>query len=98
MSSKNSSNKKSNSFLKSKKLGFILAAIQAIVTAVFIGLVIYVDMVPAKYLIPVIFLLVLFLGYDIFFTVFKEIQIIRKDYSSNHNYNFTGGIILCNES
>ena len=78
MSSKNSSNKKSNSFLKSKKLGFILAAIQAIVTAVFIGLVIYVDMVPAKYLIPVIFLLVLFLGYDIFSQFSKKFRLSER--------------------
>lgn len=78
MSSKNSSNKKSKSFLKSKKLGFILAAIQAIVTAVFIGLVIYVDMVPAKYLIPVIFLLVLFLGYDIFSQFSKKFRLSGK--------------------
>lgn len=78
MSNKNSGKKKKNSFLKSKKFGFILAAIQALVTAVFTGLVVYVNIVPVKYLIPVIFLLVLFLGYDIFSQFSKKFRLSGK--------------------
>ena len=36
-------------FLKSKKLGFILAAVQLVITAMLLGILIYLNMIPAKY-------------------------------------------------
>ena len=69
---------KFTSFLKSKKFGFVLAGIQAAVTALFIGLLIYLNVVPAKYFVPVIFILVLFLGYDILSQFSKKFRTSGK--------------------
>lgn len=77
MSSKNSK-KNSTNFLKSKKLGFILAAIQGIVTIIFAGFLIYLNVVPAKILIPFLFILALFLGYDIFSQFSKKFRTSGK--------------------
>lgn len=71
-------NKKITTILKSKKLGFILSGIQGVVTAVFIGLLIYLNMLPAKYLVPVIFILLLFLGYDVFSQFSKKFRTSGK--------------------
>lgn len=73
-----SQKKNSGGLWKSKKLGFIFAAIQAIVSVVFSGLMIYMNIIPTKYLIPVIFLLVLFLGYDIFSQFSKKFRTSGK--------------------
>ncbi len=70
--------KKSGGLWRSKTLGFFFAAIQAIVTCVFAALLLYLDIVPAKILIPVIFLLVLFLGYDIFSQFSKKFRTSGK--------------------
>lgn len=77
MSSKNSKKNFTN-FLKSKKVGFILAAIQGLVTIIFAGFLIYLNIVPAKILVPVLFILVLFLGYDIFSQFSKKFRISGK--------------------
>lgn len=77
--SNNSAGKnKVTTFLKSKKFGFILAGIQAFITALFIGLLVYLNVVPAKYFVPVIFILILFLGYDILSQFSKKFRTSGK--------------------
>ena len=53
-------------FLKSKKCGYILAAIQFTITVLLLGILIYLNMVPEKYFLILTAILVLLTVYIVF--------------------------------
>ena len=65
-------------FLKSKKLGFILAAVQLVITAMLLGILIYLNMIPAKYFFPVTAVLLLLIIYVIFTQQSKKFRTFGK--------------------
>ena len=65
-------------FLKSKKLGFILAAVQFVITAMLLGILIYLNMIPAKYFFPVTGVLLLLIIYIIFTQHSKKFRTFGK--------------------
>ena len=58
-------------FLKSKLLGFILAAIHLIATVLLLGEILYLNVLPAKFFIPISFVLLLLVAYT-FLTVYSK--------------------------
>jgi len=50
--------------LRSRKIGYVLAFIQLLLTILFIGILIYVNLVPTSYLIGIIVILAFFVIYD----------------------------------
>lgn len=65
-------------FLKSKKLGYILAAIQCFITALLLGILIYLNMIPAKYFFPAIGVLLLLIIYIVFTQHSKKFRTFGK--------------------
>lgn len=65
-------------FLKSKKFGYILAAIQFFITALLLGILIYLNMIPAKYFFPVTGVLLLLIVYVIFTQHSKKFRTFGK--------------------
>lgn len=64
--------------LKSKQLGIILAGIEAVLAAVLIGMVLYLNMLPIKYLFPVIVIIVIISGYIMFSMFLKRYRTFGK--------------------
>lgn len=60
---KKSGKNKLQNFLASKKFGMILAAIEAVLALVLLGMVMYLNVLPWKYMIPIIVVMLLISGY-----------------------------------
>lgn len=65
-------------FLKSKKFGYILAAIQFCITAMLLGILIYLNMIPAKYFFPAAGVLLLLIVYVVFTQHSKKFRTFGK--------------------
>ena len=63
--------KKVPTFLKSKKLGLVLGAIEAVLALVFIGMVTYLNMLPLKYFLPIVVIIIMVSAY-IFLSMFLK--------------------------
>lgn len=68
-------------FLKSKKLGFILAALQFFASAVLLIILMYLNMLPAKYFAPVIVLLLVLVAYSVLTQFSKKFRTFGKIFS-----------------
>lgn len=62
---------KVSTFLKSKKLGLVLGAIEAVLALVFIGMVTYLNMLPLKYFLPIVVIIIMVSAY-IFLSMFLK--------------------------
>lgn len=60
---KKSGKNKLQNFLASKKFGMILAAIEAVLALVLLGMVMYLNVLPWKYMIPIVVVMILISGY-----------------------------------
>lgn len=76
-----SKGKKSNKFvdfLKSRLCAYILSAIHIILTLVLLGIVLYINMLPVKFFIPICFVLLAFCAVAFLFAYAKKIHIVGK--------------------
>lgn len=65
-------------FLKTKKFGFILATIQGIITLLLLGSLVLLNIVPTKYFIPAVIILILFTAYVVFTQYSKRFRTFGK--------------------
>lgn len=82
-------NKKKKNIFNSMKLGFILLAIQIILTLILGGLFIYLNILPLKYLLPLIIVLIFFAGYSLL------LQKSKKHRKGGKIFSIFISIILC---
>lgn len=64
--------------LLSKKIGLIFIIVQFLITIGLIGLVLYVDMLPTKYLLPAALILIFILLYTFFSQMSKRLYILGR--------------------
>lgn len=82
-------------FLKSKKLGFILAALQLFVSAFLLIILEYLNMIPAKYFVPLIVILLVLVAYTTLTQFSKKFRTFGKIFSLILIIIFTiGGVML----
>lgn len=82
-------------FLKSKKFGFILSALQLVVSGLFLILLEYLNMIPAKFFIPVIVILLILVAYTTVTQISKKFRTFGKIFALVFIILFSvGGIMI----
>ena len=70
--------KKITDFIKSGTFSIILSAIQAVLTIVLLSVVLYLNMLPVKFFIPICFVLVLLCGFAFILSYTKKLKQVGK--------------------